>query len=134
MKSLFTTLVLLFMVGFASGQTYYKAVQTELYKKDYSTGKWLLSDKNKDVSITIVSEENTISIQAKSPTLIKLYPGSAEELNTTAFYGKRYRGEELKTDTKCNVDIMVHKETKYVVISIIYDDYNLRYFVEPNRD
>lgn len=133
MKTIFT-LVLTFCFSFGFSQNYYKAVQTELYRKNEYTKEWELADQNKNVSITIVSEENSLSIQAKSPTMYKLYPGSSEKLDLTSFDGYRYNGLELKSDKSCTIDILRHKSTGYVIISIVYDVYNLRYIVEPIKN
>jgi hypothetical protein len=131
MKKIILTLTLFFTFNLTFSQNYYRATFTELYKKNTYTGKWELADQNKNVSIDVISEENTISIHAKSPTLYKIFTGSEESVDTEKFYGKTYNGVELKNDVKCRINILVHKETKYIVISIVYSDYNVRYFVEP---
>ncbi len=131
MKHLVTTLVLVFVATFLSAQSHYKAFQSELYKKDEYTGKWLLADQNKNVSIDIVSEKSTITIQAQSPTMYKLYPGSEEPLSTNSFTGSRFKAVELKNDISCSIDILVHRESTLMVISVVYSDYNLRFFIDP---
>lgn len=132
MKTLLT-LFLSFSLTLGFTQTTHKAVYTEIYKKQHSTGKWLLLDKN-ETTITIVSDSESIMIQAKSPTFFKLFPGSEEDIITESFVGKKYIGIELKRDVKCDIHILKHLETNYLLLSIFYDDYNLRYFIEPQKN
>lgn len=132
MKTVLTSLLTVF-VSFAFGQNYYKAVQTEVHKKNTYTNKWELLDQNKNTSIDIVSENNLLNIQAQSPTMYKLYSLDKEEIVHEKFNGYRYRATELKNDINCTVELLYHKETGYVIISVLYSDYNLRYFVEPKN-
>lgn len=127
------TLILTACVSFAFGQKMYNAVTTELYKKDYSTGKYELVDKNKNTNITIVSEGYTLTIQALSPTMYKLSEYGSKEIDNQYFYGHTYKARDLKNNLNCDIDIVQHRTSKYLIISVWFDDYNFRYMIEPKE-
>ena len=58
MKKFILSLLLVLSTSIVFSQTYYKAKITELHVYNKSTDQWQLSDKNSDVSITVVVEDH----------------------------------------------------------------------------
>jgi len=131
MRKFFITLILVLSTFILTAQTYYKATLTEMYTYDNTNKEWVLYSKNSDVSITVVVEPQFISFQAKKPSIFKVYENTKEEMNTKSLSGYRYTAKDLREDQMVKVDVLVHKETKTAVISIINvsEGYNLRYFL-----
>jgi len=127
-------LLLVMLIGFTSySQVYYKAVITEMYTYNSKTEGWDLEQKNGDVSITVVVEDDFLSIQAKSPSMYKIYGGTKENINTKTLSGYRYQARDLKQDVSVYIDILRGKEDGVGMISIINkgQGYNFRFFVVP---
>lgn len=134
MKKFFSLFILsLFsLIGYTqtSEEAYYKATTTELYTKNEYTDKWELYQKNGTTNITVVVEENFLSIQAKKPTIYKIYRTNIKDINTDKLEGARYEAKDLKSEQYCTIDIMKLKNSSYYLISIINGKINLRYYVE----
>ena len=131
MKNLFLSFLLLFGSFFVNAQSYYKATLTELYTYNAKEDTWDLYQKNSDVNITIVVEEEYINIQAQSPSFFKIILSTKQAISTTNFTGYRYVAKDLKKETYMKVDILNHKGSEYIVLSIIDNDtgFNFRYFL-----
>ena len=138
MKNLFLFLTSLLFSVISYSQTYFKATHTEMYTQNQTTGDWDLYQKNSDVEIVVVVEDEFLSIQGKTPSMYKIYLNTKEAINTKGLSGFRYQGRDLKTDEKVTIDIIRSKESESAggVISIIYSqpNYNLRFFVIPYKD
>ncbi len=131
MKKLLLTLSLILFSLILTAQTYYKATLTEMYTLDNVTNEWNLYQKNSDVNITVVVEPGFISFQAKKPTMYKVYENTKEVVNTKSLSGYRYTGKDLREDQMVKMDVLAHKESKGVVVSIINysQGYNFRFFL-----
>jgi hypothetical protein len=130
MKNLLLLSVLFFNVVSAQDnkETYFKAYSTEFHIKD-NYGDWSLHQKNGKTNITMVLEEDFLSIHAQKPTVYKIYKTSSEPLKTENLKGSRYIGKDLKTEESCTIDILQYKQTDVYIISIVKGDFNFRYFV-----
>lgn len=136
MKKFILTLFL-FVSSFAlSAQTSYKATLTEMYTWDKNSEQWELYQKNSDVNITVVVEEGFISVQAKKPSMYKVYDNTKEPIDTKSLKGYRYTSKDLRDDELVKIDVLVHKETQGAIISVINysKGYNLRYFLTEIYD
>lgn len=135
MRALLLTLVLTLSSLFLNAQNYYKATLTEMYSYNNSTKSWDLYQKNSDVNIVIVVEDEYINIQAKSPSFFKIYLDSKEPLNIKTFTGNSYVAKDLKKDKLVKIDILKYTNTNYIVLSIIDTDdgYNLRFFLTETK-
>lgn len=131
MKSLILSLVLVLSSLFLNAQVQYKATLTELYVYNETTEDWDLYKKNPDVNIMIISEEEFITIQAKSPNMYKIYTDTKKPLTTKNFSGNSYVAKDLKNDSLVKIDILQHLTSEYIVISIFNktEGLNLRYFL-----
>lgn len=131
MKKLILFLLLIYTSSIVFSQTYYKATITEMYTINRNTNEWTLYQKNSDVNITVVVEEEFISFQAKTPTMYKIYLNSKEPFNTKSLKGFRYSGRDLKRDNNVTVDVLASAESQIGLISIIdlNDGYNFRFFL-----
>ena len=131
MKKFILSLLLVLSTSIVFSQTYYKAKITELHVYNKSTDQWQLSDKNSDVSITVVVEDQFISFQAKTPSFYKIYSETREPFNTKSYRGYRYTGKDLKTDTMVKVDILGSDQEGVAMISIVnsIEGYNFRFFL-----
>lgn len=127
------TLLLTFILGtlVINAQTYFKATLTELYFYDNYTKEWSLHTKNSDVNITIVVEEEFITIQAKTPSMYKVYTSGKEPFNTTNLQGFRYNAKDLRRDEMIKIDILKQKNGDVGLISIVNSEqgFNQRYFL-----
>lgn len=135
MKHLITTLMLVFVTSIISAQSLFRAYVTEMYTYNKEKEDWDLYQKNSDVQIDIVVEDKFLSIQAKSPTMYKVYESTKQELNLKSFTGYRYEARDLKEDVMIKIDILKDKNSDWGMISIIHKEngYNLRYFVKSNN-
>lgn len=131
MKNLILSAILIFSSLFGFTQTYYKASITEMYTWNRVEKEWELYQKNSDVNITVVIEDQFISFQAKTPSMYKIYLNSKEELKTKTLSGFRYSAKNLKEDNIVKIDVLVSNESPIAVVSIIDMDegYNLRFFL-----
>jgi len=128
-------LAILFFLGFISlssfAQTFYKATITEMYMYDRNKEEWTLYQKNSDVNITVVIEDEFISLQAKTPTMYKIYLNSKEPMNTKSLKGYRYLAKDLKEEKMVKIDVVVSEEAEMAIVSIINhnEGYNLRFYL-----
>lgn len=131
MKKLSVFLVLIFLSLSSFAQTFYKATITEMYTLDRTNEEWKLYQKNSDVNITIVIEDEFISIQAKTPTMYKIYLNSKEPMNTKSLKGYRYLAKDLKEEKMVKIDVVVSEEAEMAIVSVINQDvgYNLRFYL-----
>jgi len=131
MKKLSVFLVLIFLSFSSFAQTFYKATITEMYTLDRTKEEWKLYQKNSDVNITIVIEDEFISIQAKTPTMYKIYLNSKEPMNTKSLKGYRYLAKDLKEEKMVKIDVVVSEEAEMAIVSVINQDvgYNLRFYL-----
>jgi hypothetical protein len=131
MKKIILSLLLVISTSLLFSQTYYKAKITELYTYNTTTKEWNLYDKNSDVNITVVVEDEFISFQAKTPSFYKIYTETKEPFNTKSYRGYRYSGKDLKTDTMVKVDILGSNEEGVAMVSIVnsVEGYNFRFFL-----
>jgi len=131
MKNILLTLVFSFISLFGFSQTYYKATVTEMYTYNKSDEEWVLYQKNSDVNITVVIEDEFISFQAKTPSMYKIYLNSKEQLKTKTLSGFRYSAKDLKEDKMVKIDVLVSDDSPIALVSIINmnEGYNLRFFL-----
>lgn len=131
MKNIFLTLLFSFISLFGFSQTYYKATVTEMYTYDKTNKEWTLYQKNSDVNITVVIEDEFISFQAKTPSMYRIYLSTKEELNTKSLSGYRYSAKDLKGEKMVKIDVLVSNDSPVAMVSIIDIDegYNLRFFL-----
>lgn len=129
MKKFILTLTLALISLFSFSQTYYVASLTEMYTYNSKTEGWDLYQKNNDVSINVVLEEEFVSFQAKTPTFFRIYKNTGEDISTKSFSGMRYKGYDLKRDNSVYIDICKFSESSYLISIIKAGDYNLRYFI-----
>lgn len=133
MKTLILSFVLsLFSFLAKSQETYYMAVQTEMYLYNQKTDSWDLHQKNGDVKIRIVVEEQFVTFQAKSPSMYKIYLNTKEPLETTSLTGYRYSAKDLKKDVMVKLDIVRSKNSAgAAMLSIVNntEGINLRFFL-----
>lgn len=131
MKNIFLTLLFSFICLFGFSQTYYKATVTEMYTYDKTNKEWTLYQKNSDVNITVVIEDEFISFQAKTPSMYRIYLSTKEELNTKSLSGYRYSAKDLKGEKMVKIDVLVSNDSPVAMVSIIDIDegYNLRFFL-----
>lgn len=131
MKTLLLSLILSLTTLFSSAQNYYRATLAELYTHNQKEDSWDLYQKNSDVNIVIVVEEEYINIQAQSPSFYKIYVNTKEPINSKSFTGSRYIAKDLKKETLLKIDILNHLTTDYIVLSVIDNEkgLNFRYFL-----
>lgn len=131
MKNLILSLVFFFISIFGFSQTYYKATVTEMHTYDKTNKEWTLYQKNSDVNITVVIEDEFISFQAKTPSMYKIYLNSKEDISTKSLSGYRYSAKNLKEDKMVKIDVLVSNESQVGLISIIDSNagYNLRFLL-----
>ena len=131
MKSLILAVVLSLSSLFVNAQNYYKATLAELYTYNGKEDSWDLYQKNSDVNIVIVVEEEFINIQAQSPSFYKILLSTKEPINSKSFVGSRYVAKDLKKETYLKIDILNHLTSDVIVISIVDRDggINFRYFL-----
>jgi hypothetical protein len=132
MKKLILSLILVISsVLSLSAQSYYTSTKTEMYTYDNETEKWVLYQKNSDVNIVVVLEEEFVTFQAKTPTMFKIYKSTGKEISGEKFTGYRYDAVDLRKNTKCSIDVIKFSESSYM-ISIISGgyEYNLRYYIK----
>ena len=110
-------------------EEYYVATSTEMYIRNKNTNEWELYQKNGSTSITIIIEKDFISIQAKKPSIYKIFNSGEKIISTENLQGTRFLAKDLKSEEICNVDILKIKSTDYYVINITLNEYNLRYFI-----
>lgn len=136
MKKLFLSISLLLSSLILTAQTLYKATLTELYTYDSYNKEWNLHTKNSDVNITIVVETDFITIQAKVPSMYKVYKEGSEPLNTTNLQGYRYVAKDLRRDQIVKIDILRSKIENIGIISVVDVDrgYNQRFFLTELPD
>jgi hypothetical protein len=115
-----------------TNESYYKAVVTEMYIRSDAESSWELYQKNGTTNITIVVEDDFISVQAQKPTIYRIFKNNTEEINTDKLVGIRYLGKDLKTDEYCTLDIVKSKSSETYLISIIKKNMNFRYFIDRN--
>lgn len=130
-KLVLSCILLVFSILSVYSQSYYSANVTELYTYDVESEKWVLYQKNSDVNIGVVLEEEFLTFQAKTPTMYKIVKSSAKNISSTKFQGYRYEGIDLKKSARCSIDVVKIDENNYI-ISIISGnyDYNLRYYIK----
>lgn len=130
-KFFFLTFLSIFTFLCGNSQSYYSSNITELYTYNLNSEKWELYQKNSDVNITVVLEEEFITFQAKTPTMYKIFKSTAKDISGTKFQGFRYEAIDLRKNKKCSIDIVKYDDTNYL-ISIIseYSEYNLRYYIK----
>ncbi len=131
MKKVLFVLLLVFLSFVGYSQSFYKATLTELYTFDKSSEEWILYQKNSDVNITVVVEEEFISFQAKTPSMYKIYSENKEPINTKSLRGYRYLAKNLKTDKMVKIDVLISNDSPVALISVINlsDGFNLRFFL-----
>lgn len=130
MKKIVLFLSLLFcgIVGYS--QSYYLATKSELYSYNSNNEEWELYQKNSDVNITIVLEDEFLSIQANSPSMYKLAKGRGKEISGKSYTGFRYDALNLKKNEICTIDIVKFDETNFMVSILKSGEYNLRYYIK----
>lgn len=129
MKKVFFLLLLTLSSILSYSQSYYFATKTELYTYDSKEEEWVLYQKNSDVNITIVLEDEFLSIQANSPTMYKLQKGRGKEITGKTYTGFRYDALDLKKNDVCSIDIVRFDDTNFMISVVKSGDYNLRYYL-----
>ena len=129
-KTLILSLLILISI-FGYSQNFYKATITEMYTYNSDKEEWELYQKNSDVNITVVIEDEFINLQAKTPTMYKIYTNSKEAINTKTLKGYRYLAKDLKQEKMVKIDILISDETPVALVSIIdsREGYNLRFYL-----
>ena len=112
-------------------EEYYVATSTEMYIRNKNTNEWELYQKNGSTSITIIIEKDFISIQAKKPSIYKIFNSGEKIISTENLQGTRFLAKDLKSEEICNVDILKIKSTDYYVINITLNEYN--YWKQSNN-
>jgi hypothetical protein len=130
MKKIVLILSLLFCGFFGYSQSYYIATKSELYTYNLNNEEWDLYQKNSDVNITIVLEDDFLSIQANSPTMYKLARGRGKEISGKSYTGFRYDALNLKKNEICTIDIVKFDETNFMVSIFKTGEYNFRYYIK----
>jgi hypothetical protein len=130
MKKIVLFLSLLFcgIVGYS--QSYYLATKSELYTYNSNNEEWELYQKNSDVNITIVLEDEFLSVQANSPSMYRIYKGRGKEISGKLYTGFRYDALNFKKNELCTVDIVKFDETNYLISIVKTGEYNLRYYIK----
>lgn len=131
MKTFLLSILLTLSSFLVYGQNYYKATLTELYTYNSKQDTWDLYQKNSDVNITVVVEDEFINIQAQSPGFYKILLDTKQPINSNSFYGYKYVLKDLKKDNYLKIDILSHKTSEIIVLSIFDNEsgVNLRYFL-----
>lgn len=126
---LIVTLLLVSLISFS--QTYFKAYQSEIWTWNESVREYELFKKHTNLNITIVVEDESINIQAESPTMFSIDPSTKETIVKTSLKIIRYQSIELKSRRSCFIDIVQFFETGEVMLSVNYtkDGVNLRYYI-----
>ena len=139
MKKLLLTLAVL-ISGFVSmaqsdESTVYKIFRTEFYIYNDRSEKWDLETRNDDVNIDMVSYKNVINIQAKTPTLFRIYKETEKNLEGKDYFGVRVDALECVNMNNCTIDLirLTKNDSKVFVLSVILNDktlgkINLRYY------
>jgi hypothetical protein len=132
MKQLLVTLTLLLSSFFVNAQSYYKAVMTELYVYNTVSEEWELYQKNSDVNITVVVEEEFVNFQANSPTMYKIYTSTKKPFTTQNFKGYSYSAKDLKKETLVEIVILGSESTEYFLLSIVNksEGVNMRFYMK----
>lgn len=130
MKKIFLSLLLLFFVTLTNAQSYYVATTTELHTFNYENEEWELSQKNSNTTITVVLEEEFLSIHANSPTMYKLYKSSGKSISGKDFEGYRYDALDFKKNEICKIDVIKFSEFSYLISVVKGREYNLRYYIK----
>lgn len=128
-KVVLSLILMLFCFLTVNAQTQYFAKNTEVYTYDTKNKEWVLYQKNSDTNISIVIEEEFISIQAKSPNMYKIYKSTAENISGKTFVGYRYEAIDLKRSLKCTIDVIKYSSDTYLISIITGDEFNLRYYI-----
>lgn len=137
MKLIKWLLPILFVLISSIGHTqtnewYYKAISTEIHVKNTYTGEWDLYQKNAATNITVVVENDFISIQAQKPTIYRIYKTNLQDVSTDKIEGTRYVAKDLKSDEYCTIDVLKSRTSDYYMISVIKSGINLRYLIDEN--
>lgn len=135
MKKLLLSIFLILVCVTSFCQDYYKAYTTEMYTYNKVSKEWELYQKNSDTDITIVVENEFLSIIGKSPSMYKIYSESKEDISNKNMVGIRYKARDLKHDTQVTIDIVKAVSSGTAMISVINynDEYNLRFFVKQTQ-
>jgi len=133
MKKLLLSLVLSLFCFISFSQDYYRAKNTEHYQWNSESEEWVLKTKYSDLDIVIVIEDEFLTIQAKSPSMYKIFAETKEDITTKKIVGYRFDARDLKRDTRVKIDIVRLTEGTTSMISIInsVEGYNLRFFITP---
>ncbi len=129
-------IVFLFLSNVVYGQSkeiYFKAYSTEMYILD-KNNEWELYQKNGSTNITMVLEEDFLSILAQKPTVYRIFKTNTQPLKTENLAGTRYTAKELKSEEYCTVDVVRVRTSDLYIISVVNGKYNLRYFVNASEE
>jgi hypothetical protein len=130
-KVILSLMLVLFSVLTINAQSYYKATTTEMYTYNYQTQKWSLYQKNSDVNITVVLEDDFVSFHANKPTMYRMFKNTAKDISGDTFVGYRYDGIDLRENTKCSIDVIKFSETDYLIsVTPLTLEYSLRYYIK----
>ncbi len=130
MKKLLLALSLMLMSVVGFSQSSYRAKMTEMYTYNTEKSEWVLYQKQSDVNITVViEEEGFVYFHAKSPSMYKFDKNSGVDISGETFNGYRYDEVDLKRNESCKIDIIKTKSNNYVVSIVKMGKYNLRYYI-----
>lgn len=134
MRTLFLTL-LLSISTLLNAQSRYKASTSEMYVYDTDKEEWTLYQKNSNVDIDVIVEEEFITFFAKTPTMFKINLETKEKFSVGGSEGYRYIATDLKKDASVIIDILVNSDKSKTMISITnkYKKYNLRYILDTKE-
>lgn len=106
-----------------------------MYTFNNVSKEWDLYQKNSDTDITIVIEDEFLSIQGKSPSMYKIYTESKEDISNKNMVGARYKARDLKHDSQVAIDIVKISSSNTAMISVVNytEGYNLRFFVKQTE-
>lgn len=134
---LFLTILISGFVSMAQSDesTVYKIFRTEFYIYNDRSDKWDLETRNDDVNIDMVSYKNVINIQAKTPTLFRIYKETEKNLEGKDYFGVRVDALECVNMNNCTIDLirLTKNDSRVFVLSVILNDktlgkINLRYY------
>lgn len=132
MKKILLSVLLLCSVLLTFAQTTYSCYSAEIHKWNSVKKTFELSQKNSDIDITIVFDEDIMNIQAESPSFFKFFEFSKKDISTKDYEGVRFTASDCRKEKNCNIDIIKYLDK--IAISIVYidDGINFRYFVKTD--
>lgn len=132
MKKFLLSILLVGSFFVSKAQIAYSCYTAEIHKWNSTKKTFELSQKNSDIDITIVFDEDIMNIQAESPSFFKFFEFSKKDISTKDYEGVRFTATDCRKEKNCNIDIIKYLDK--IAISIVYidDGLNFRYFVKKD--